>query len=376
MSLDVESRSAADLKKVGAYRYWQDPTTELIVACYAFDDGPAETWRPGDDVPDEILDHVFTGGRISAWNAGFERLAWKHFLARHRWPEPGLHQWEDTAAAAAALGLPRNLGDAARALGLDQQKDDAGHRLMLQMSKPRRPRKGEEPAGLLWWEDDERMARLIAYCRKDVEAERAIRDFLVPLSGEEQEVWRFNERMNDRGVYIDRPLVEAMHRIVDQEIERLDGEMARLTGGAVTACSQVGRLKAWLQARGVAADSLAKAALDELLDDDLPDDARAVIELRKAAAKTSTAKLDAMLACIGPDNRARGVHLYHGAGTGRWSGRLIQTQNMPRGTGTVDDPEAAVPDFLLGDRAWIAFHYGDPMSAVSDMLRACIAAPR
>ena len=149
-------------------------------------------------------------------------------------------------------------------------------------------------------------------------------------------------------VRLDLDLIRAMRRITDQAKEDLDKRIAAATDGAVTACTQVARIVAWLAEQGADIPSLAKAALGEALDDhDLPEHVRAVLELRQSAAKSSTAKLDAMLACVSADGRARGQHLYHGASTGRWSGRLIQVQNFPRGTGTVDDPEAAVPDFFM-----------------------------
>lgn len=376
LGLDVESRSAVDLVKCGAHVYWEDDTTDLWCASYAFDDEPVESWLPGMPCPPRVAEHVERGGVISAWNAAFERLAWNHRLGpKHGWPIPKLEQFECTAAAAAALSLPRALGQAAAALGIPQQKDDEGRRLMLRMAKPRKPRKGEDPNALLWWDEPEKIKRLAQYCDDDVEAERGIRKLLVPLSDAERDVYLLDQIMNDRGVYIDLDLVRAMKKITDDAKGHLDGRMAVATNWAVTACSQVKQLTEWLQQRGVPAESLAKAALDELLDIvDLPADARTALEIRKEAAKTSTAKLDAMLRATCRDGRARGLHLYHGASTGRWAGRLIQTQNMTRGTGTVKIPEEAVLDFLPGDVEWIDAMYGSPMSAVSDMLRSCISA--
>ncbi len=374
--IDKETRSAADLRKTGAFKYFEDPTTEILVACYALGDGPVETWWPGQPCPAAIEDHVWSGGLISGWNVGgFEKLGWDALLGpRHGWPVPTLEQYDDTAAAAAAMSLPRNLGDAAKALGTAFQKDDAGHRLMLQMCKPRRPRKGEDPSRVHWWEDSDKLTRLASYCAQDVEAERAVRGLLIPLCPEEMETWRFDWTLNARGVQIDVELVKALLKVVDQSKALLDAEMAELTLGAVTACSQVARLTAWLRGTGVPAHSLAKAALGEMLDGNLPEEARRALEIRQEAAKSSTAKLNAMLACVCADGRARGLHLYHGAGTGRWSGRLIQTQNMPRGTGTVKDLEAAVEDFLRADARWVSLVYGQPLSAVSDALRSCLVA--
>ena len=376
LGIDFESRSAIDLKRSGVHRYAADPSTDLWCACYAFDDEPVETWVPGEPCPDRIRRHVLDGEPLFAFNAGFERVMWQSILGpRYGWPVPKLEQWEDTAAWGAAMGLPRGLGDAARAMGLPQEKDDEGHRLMLRMSKPRKARKSETADGLLWWDDADRVERLLAYCRQDVEAERALRKALFPLQEQERETWLFDQRMNDRGVRIDLELVHSLHKLGAWAAERLDAEMAEATGGWVTACTQVNRLTEWLRdVQGAPATSLAKAALEEMLLSDLPPDARRAVEIRQLAAKTSTKKLDAMLACVDDDGRARGQHLYYGAGTGRWAGRLIQVQNMPRGTGTVTDPDAAAADFMDGRPELIQFQYGAPMNAVSDMLRACFVA--
>lgn len=378
LSLDVESRSTVDLKKTGAYPYWAHEDTALWCACYAFDDEPVQTWLPGQPCPPRVAQHVESGGTISAWNATFERLAWNHALGpRHGWPVPRLEQYEDTAAYAAALSLPRALGMAAKALGVAEQKDDDGARLMMQMAKPRKPRKDEAPDAVLWWDDEDRIGRLVAYCVKDVEAERAIRKILVPLSDAEKAVYHLDQRINDRGVRIDLDLVRAMLGIAGAAREHLDAQLEIASGFKLTKCSEVAKMVVWLHERGVQTDSLDKNALARLLSyNDLPKDVRAVLELRKEYAKSSTAKLEAMAHYASVDGRARGLHLYHGASTGRWAGRGIQSQNMPRGTGTVKDPETAAPDFLHGSVKWIDMLHGTPMSAVSDMLRACITASK
>jgi DNA polymerase len=376
LSIDFETRSAVDLRKAGAHRYAEDPSTDIWCLCWAFDDEPVQTWRPGEPIPDRIFDHVFEGGLISGWNVGFERAIWNGVLGpRYGWPCPRLEQFEDTAAAGAAMGLPRNLGDAAKAMGTAFQKDDEGHRLMLRMAKPRRPRKGETPTGLLWWDEPDRIARLIAYCVDDVETERALRKVLVPLAPEERETWLFDQRMNDRGALLDLPLIHALQKIAVEATADLDTELEEVSG--VEKTTQVARLSAWINEAGVECTSLAKGEIERMLAiPDLPNSVRAALEIRRDGAKTSTKKLKAMLACVSRDGRGRGQHLYHGAGTGRWSGRLIQVQNFPRGTGTVKDPEAAVADFMRGDADWIRIGYGKPMNAVADMLRSCMMAAK
>jgi DNA polymerase len=332
----------------------------------------------GQPCPPEVAAHVKDHGVIAAWNASFEFWAWRTILGpKHGWPVPKIEQMVDTMAQAAAMSIPQSLDGAAQALAMAEQKDKDGMRLIRKFSMPRKAKKGEAPGRLYWTNPEdapEDFAAFVAYCAQDVEVERAIRKKLVPLSDYEQRVWELTLRMNDRGAHLDMALVDALQRIAEQAKARLDKEMAEATGHAVSACSQVAALTRWLQAQGVDAEKLNKNAIEDLLSGDLPEQARRAVELRKEAAKTSTAKLDSMQAVVCRDDRARGLHLYHGAGTGRWSGRLIQTQNMPRGTGTVKDPEDAVDDMLTGDARWIDLVYGRPMSAVSDMLRSCITA--
>lgn len=378
LSIDVETRSAADLRKTGAARYFEDETADVLCAAWALGDGPVHTWRRGDPCPPEVREHILAGLPVAGWNVTFEMLAFKHVLGPcYGWPVPALEQYIDSMAQAAAMSLPQALGNAAQALGLEEQKDKEGARLIRKFSVPRRVRKSDPGPGIYWNEPEDDPAdfqKFVDYCANDVIVERKIRETLVPLSADEGAVFTLTLKMNDRGVALDMPLIEALLKITDTAKARLDYEMALTTNWEVTACSQVSNLVAWLKASDVPAESLAKNAIEDLLASDLPEAARTAVELRKEAAKTSTAKLVAMQNAVCGDGRVRGLHLYHGASTGRWSGRLVQAQNMPRGTGTVKNPERARADFLHADADWIETMHGRPMYAVSDMLRSCLVA--
>lgn len=376
--LDLETRSAANLPKTGAYRYFEDPTADVLCAAYAFGDGEVQTWVRGDPAPEAFNEHVRAGGIVSAHNAAFEYWALLLILGpRYGWEVPRIEQLSDTMAFAAALSIPQSLAGAAGALGLEEEKDSAGKRLIRKFSVPRRARKGEVPGKLYWNEPadhPEEFQQFVDYCRQDVVVERAVKSRMVPLSDAEQKVWEFNLKMNTRGVLVDLELVGALLKITDDAKAKLDAEMARATDWEITACSQVSALTGWLRAQGVDAEKLNKNAIEELLDQELPEKARRAVELRKEAAKTSTAKLTAMTTAASMDGRVRGVHAYHGASTGRWAGRLVQCQNMPRGTGTIKNPELAVPHLLKADADLVELLYGSPMSAASDCLRACLVA--
>lgn len=382
LSIDVESRSTVNLRArpaPGAFVYFEDTHADVLCAAWAFDDEAPTVWRRGDPCPPRVAEHIRAGGIVSGWNVSFERLAFEHVLGpRYGWPVPAPEQYRDSMAQAAAMALPLALGECAKALAMEVQKDTEGNRLIQKFCKPRRARKGETP-GLLYWnepkdhpEDFEAFCR---YCSTDVVVERSIRNKLVPLSDFEQAVWHLDQKINHRGIFLDKPLVEALDAITLDAKTALDRRMAEATGYEITATSQASALAGWVNAQGFETDGVDKNAVAALLErDDIPDSLRETLEIRLEGSKTSTAKLASMKAAVCKDGRIKGTKQYHGASTGRWAGRLTQVDNMPRGTGTILDPEAARDDFLLRQWKWIEMVYGSPLYAVSDMLRSCFSA--
>src|SRR5690606_25437020 len=284
---------------------------------------------------------------------------------RYGFPIPDMEQWYCSAAEAAAMGLPRHLGQLASVLKLDQQKDDSGNRLMLLLSKPRKPRKDEDPAGLYWYDDPERLKRLYAYCRQDVRVEQAVSKYLRPLSAAEREVYLADQRLNDRGIMVDLPLVEAAERLAEAAKKAANAELEQLTG--IEAVTAVGQLTEYTGLPDFRRDTLEKA----LKSGELDGTTQRVVELRLDTAKTSVQKLPAMRAAACSDGRVRGTLLFHGAGTGRWSGRLVQFQNVPRGE--VQDPERLIPLVLAGDLDAVS-EIAPPMVAISSLLRSMVRA--
>lgn len=387
--LDVETRSETDLKAKGAFQYFADPTTDVLIARYAFDDGAVGTWLRGDPCPRQVTEHVEQGRKVSGWNVfGFEKLALENVLGpRYGWPIPKPEQYDDTAQTAAASALPRSLGDAAAALNTDIQKDKEGYRLIRKFSIPRKPKK-DEPPGLYWNEPEdhpEDFTKFVVYCGDDVGAERGIKQRIVPLSERDRYLAILDNRINSRGIRIDVKSARAALRLAERAKVLLDRQMADVTGKAVTACSQVAKLVEWINAQGVPIPSAAKAEIEELLEtDDLPAHVRRALELRQEAAKTSVSKLTAFLARAGADERLRGAFLFRAAGTGRYSSVGAQVHNLPRPRKVYGD---AHPDLKTlfenirhGDPEWLKFSYGadlgKPLHLVSDALRSFIwAAP-
>lgn len=331
--IDFETRSRVDLKKVGAARYAADPSTDVWCVGYAIDDQPVQLWRPGEPVPTDLIaaaadpDCMFV-----AHNAAFERAIWQHVLTpRYGWPElPQMTRWCCTMVAALAQALPAGLAKVASVLGLPEQKADKS--IVALMAKPRRPRGDEDPAaGPFWFDDAEHLQALYAYCKQDVETERALYQRLPPLSPAEQQLWQLDQTINDRGFYCDGILIEKGIAISEAADRAVQDEIKQITGGEIETTHQVDKIMAWLAAHGCEVKDLQKATLSQALRrTSLGPTARRALELRKEAAHTSANKMQSLRAWRGLDGRVRGAFKFHGAATGRWSGAGVQPQNFRR----------------------------------------------
>lgn len=391
--LDFETKSTCDLKVHGVYVYAADPTTDVHCLAYAFDDEPPELWTPGQPIPARLENHITLGGTVLAHNAQFERAIFQYVMApRYGWPNPAVEQWRCTMVMAYAMALPGALEHMGPALNTGFDKDMAGHRLMMAMSKPRRPKKGEPKDVVLWRDAPEDRDRLAVYCRSDVEAERAGDKRLVRLRPFEQSLWHLDQVINDRGVPVDADLARRNLAIVDVHMKKLDREMATLTDYEVASCSAVNQLKTFLKAKGCAmgeklnkekmiyTETLDKETVANLLlQPDLDPKARRALELRQEGGKSSVDKIDALLNGMDADGRAQGLLQFHAANTGRWGGRRFQPQNILRSDEDLDIE--AVIDVILKYPTAKAMDvldacYGAPIWCVSNTLRGMIKAPK
>lgn len=342
--LDFETRGVVDLKRVGLYRYVEDPNTSIWLFCYRFDNDMVREWRPGWPAPTELLEHIVRGGIVVAHNAAFERHVWNAVIRRlpgaGGWPGLSIGQMDCTMARALAIHLPGDLDTLGEVLGTKQQKDKEGHRLMMQMAKPRRSKKGD----LVWWDEPEKIDRLSLYCQQDVLTECDIDARLPPLSSDERALWELDQRINDRGIAIDVVGIEKIVAVLDVATERANARMKELTGGAVSKVTEAAKLVMWLQSKGLPVESVAKAEKDGILDwcgaigTEAMEEA---VRLRYEVGKNSTAKFRRMLEAVCDDGRLRGLLRYHSASTGRWGGQMVQPQNLPR-----VDEEKELPDVL------------------------------
>ena len=330
VSIDFETRSAVDLRKTGVYKYAADASTDIWCMAYSapwLDD--VAVWMPGDPMDTRLEDWIVEGGLLTAWNANFERTIWNTIMvSRYNWPRTPIKQWRCTMAQASAMGLPRALGQAAAVLGVEEQKDKVGAALMLRMA---RPRKVNADGTCTWWNTKDKVQQLIDYCKQDVRTELSVAEALLEFPDSERRLYQLDQRINDRGVKLDTDLVNRVKTLAEKASVEIDAEIQRLTKGQVKAATNAMDLTAWLNAHGVRAKSVDKQTVARMLQiDRLHPVIKEVLRLRQDGAKSSTAKYDAMLNAANEDGRMRGLLVYHGAATGRWSGKLVQPQNFPR----------------------------------------------
>lgn len=389
LHLDFETRSTADLKKVGAYAYFEHPSTDIWCAAYAFGKEEPRLWRRSEPPPADILAYILDStGPVTAWNASFERLAWRHIWSpRYGFPAIDETRFRCTMTEALGMNLPAKLDHAGPAVNSSIRKDEAGHRLMMKMC---RPRKIEENGNIIWWDIPEQVARLEAYCAQDVRVEQAIGSVLLRLRPLEIKLYNLDAKINDRGVFIDHSLCEAARYVVQSAMQLLDHEMNRVTQGRVSRCSNVSDLLKLIQEHGFGEiESIDKENIEDLLalaEDRMPPWLRHAILLRQEGSKTSTSKIKAMLERGQADGRVRGNLQFYGASaTGRWAARGVQLQNLPRPTligskanrpTPIDQQiETAITYVKSGSAMMIEAAYGRPLSLVSDLVRSMIMAP-
>lgn len=423
--IDFESRSPLDIKKCGAYAYAEHPDTEVLCLAVKVDDGDTDIWVPLDfDFRGTALANfrlrelIEAADHIHAHNAGFERCMWtEHMVKRRGFPDIPVSKWDDTAARAAMCALPRSLDGATKALGLSAEKDQEGYKLMLKMCKPKALTKKERVAlgkRINWPEADvqeygktvlsalkvdprapslldgnlgtdyhdffkyhftpQDFERLCQYCIQDVEAEYALAQELPPLPKMERRIWELDQTINDRGILADLVSVEHAEAIIEEHSSKLQEELQELTGGAVGTAKQVAKMTSWMSENGCELDGLTKQDVRDALSGEIDPAVRRVLEIRQSLSMSSTAKLAAIRAFACRDGRLRGMFMFHGAGTGRWTGKGPQPQNFPRGN------ETMAPEMILDrclpqrDLDLIEMVWGDPMDVISSCLRGLFVA--
>lgn len=374
LSIDIETYSEASLSSTGVYRYAADPSFTVLLFAYSVDAGPVQIvdLAQGESLPAEV-EAALSDPKVQKWafNAQFERVCLSAYLGERLDPRG----WYCSLVWSTYAGIPLNLAGVAQALHLETEKMTEGKDLIRKFSQPckatktngGRTRNLPEHAPEDW-------ETFKAYCIRDVEVERAIASRLSPLpmpAFEWENYWR-DQRFNDMGVGID---VELASKAVEADLEikeALYTQMRHWTG--VENPQSVTQLLGWLQEHGAHLPSLAKADVASALEE-ADGSVADVLAARLEIAKSSVKKYEKMLDCVCPDGRAHGLLQFMGAGrTGRWAGRLVQVQNLPRQT--FGDLEEAAALVKAGQADMLGVLWGSAPNVLSELIRAAfVAAP-
>ena len=393
--IDFETRSRVELKTAGGDKYCQDASTEILcmAACFSDPDDEREWLWYGyeNEIPSGlaavIRGHLEGGGLIAAHNARFDQQIWEYIaVPDHDFPAARVNDWYCTSAQARVNALPANLDDATRALNAKHRKSHTGAALIRKLCIPNKLT-GQ------FNENRNELHELGAYCLDDVRATKSLVNACRLLSPNEHADWLANERINDRGIRIDRPLAEQASAHAAVETNAIGRELSDLTGGAVTKHTQNARIKDWLLPRlpesareltvihkdGVRKNSLAKDIRANLLGRAdsgelvIADDAYNVIAALDDGNKSSVSKFKRMVERADEeDDRVRGAFMYAGAATLRYTSRGLQLHNFRRDCWKVEEAEQLRSMMVAGQK----LDEGTVMDTLSKLLRpALVPAP-
>ena len=395
-TIDFEGRSEISLPKFGGWIYSKHPSTKILCLSYKLPGySKPRRWHCAypqyliaeSPLPEDLFAFILAGGLIEAHNAFFERCIWLNIMvARHDWPKIKHKQWRCSAAKASAASLPRDLDGAGAAMGLSIVKDKEGHRIMMKMCKPRKALKAEKEemkakgidwrTVVLWHEKEEDIYKLWDYCDQDVMAEEALSDAVADLSEEELAVWQMDQAMNEKGMLFDLELATAALTMATEWKRRLNVELEAITG--ISAGTKRADVKEWLlKHEELDLPDTKGETVDYLVEHDefLSGRAIRVLHILREVNRTSTRKWQSILDKADVDGRIRDLLMYHGAGTGRWSGKGVQIHNFPARDLIVTDFDEAAEDIKSGDIDWCIAMYGDIMKLLSHALRGAIISP-
>lgn len=345
LSIDIETRSSVEIRKAGLYRYAQSADFEVLLFAYQMDDAPVEIidLAQGEKIPEWIVEALQSADVIKhAYNAAFEWYCLN--TAGYRTP---LDQWRCTMAHGLYCGYPGGLDAIGKAIGLpqDRQKLATGKALIRYFCVPCRPTKSN---GNRTWNlpkhAPEKWQLFKEYCKQDVTAENSILRRLeqYPVPAEEERLWQMDVKMNVFGIRVDEELTDGALYIDEVSREALMEEAMGITG--IDNPNSTVQLMEWLERNGTETDNLRKATVSDLLAGQPAENVKRMLEIRQQLGKTSVKKYEAIRNAKGTDGRVRGLTQYYGANrTGRWAGRLVQMQNLPRNyLGTLDEARKIV----------------------------------
>ena len=353
ISLDFETYSECDIKSAGAWAYAKDATTKVLCMAYAEGDEDPKLWLPNQPIPNFLQKP--NDYEIHAWNSFFEWVIWTHVL---KLPAPPISQWYDTASLASAMALPRSLGGCGYVLGMpdDQIKSKRGYYLISKLSKPNKLNG-----------DRRLLAEMYDYCMQDVVTERAISKKLYTLNETERQIWELDQKINIRGIHVDKPKLKKAIKIYRKAQDILIDKLKKITD--LENPNSQKQFLGWLLNRGVLVDNIQKATLKEILGEPDRYGVHEAIKLKLSLAKTAPKKYISIKDRITKGNSLHGNIMYHGASTGRWASTGVNLQNIARPT---IDPELCINLIEKNDVGAFEKADVDVMEALSSAIRGML----
>lgn len=370
LSIDIETYSEVDIVKSGLYKYCRDKSFEVLLFAYSVDFGEVKIvdLANGEKIPEEVLQGMGDDYVIKhAYNASFEY----NCLGYYGFEVGDTMAWHCTMFHAMYLGYPAGLANTGEAIGLpeDKQKLRTGKALISYFSVPCRPTKtnGGRTRNLPS-HDMDKWRLFKEYCVQDVVTEMEIYKRLeaIPVPHREQLIWAISDDMNQIGVAVDFDLVQGAININDRLTEEQTERAKEISG--LDNPNSVAQILPWLQTYLPGVDNVRKATVEELLQKDIPSEVREFLQLRQELSKTSVKKYDAMIDCACEDHRMRGLLQVYGANrTGRWAGRLVQVQNLPRNY--IKNLELARELVKAEDKETLELCFGNVTDTISQLIR-------
>lgn len=375
LAIDLETYSSNDIK-YSVYKYVEASDFEILLFAYAFDDDPVRVvdLAQGETLPDDVKAALYDKDVLkTAFNANFEINCLRKYF-----PDLPEEQWECDRILSLYNSYPPHLAAVAKAMHFDEdrQKDTRGKALIRYFCLPCKPTKANGGRTRNYPKDaPDKWEIFKEYNRQDVVVERAIRDKLVNLRPPdfEHENWLIDQTINRNGIMVNRTLVDNAIRLSGEYREKLLARAMEITG--LDNPNSPLQVKGWLEEKlGRAVDSLSKAAVADMLTGDLPEDVREMLTIRQKISKSSIKKYDAMRNAACQDSRIRGMFQFYGAArTGRFAGRIVQLQNLPRNS--MPDLDLARSMVLDGDLDTMELCYDDVQDVLSQLIRTALEAP-
>ena len=360
LSIDIETKSSVDLAKCGVYKYTEDKSFEILLIAYAFDNEPVSVIdiKCGDLIPSRVREAILNPKIIkSAFNANFERICLSKYFNTYLKPE----SFECSQVKALSLGLMPGLDNVANILDLDIRKAKEGKSLIKYFNTH------PPSSDLHKWEAFKN------YCKTDCEIEIEIRKKLskYKLSEKELKLYHIDQRINDRGILVDKDLIDSAININNYYEDILKAKLKKLTN--IDNIKSVVQVKNYLNSNfNIKLDSLNKATIEKIIETTTDENLKEILNLRQELNKTSVKKYEAMKNTMCKDYRIRGLFQFYGANkTGRWSGRLVQVQNLPQNKVSINLPRSILKANKDYKEAFelLDILYDNPKSILSQLIR-------